>query len=323
MGWGSHPLTEETDTLVAEDAPRETPATPEPVDVDAQVVRRLVGAQFPRWAGLEVVPVGTPGVDNMTFRLGDAMSVRMPRFARWVGQVRREQRWLPWLGERLPLPVPVPMAQGEPGEGYPFVWSVYRWLDGEQADLASLADPRRAAVQLGVFLRTLQGLDATDGPTPGWSNGFRGVDLADPRDSPVVAGRMRARITALEGLTDTDGLTAVWEAALAAPGWDGPPVWIHGDPAPGNLLAEDGRLSAVIDFGTLAVGDPACDLIAAWTFLDAPTREVFRATLGVDDATWARGRGWGLSGVLAAPDRLTDGARRRIDDIVADARADA
>jgi aminoglycoside phosphotransferase (APT) family kinase protein len=133
---------------------------------------------------------------------------------------------------------------------------------------------------------------------------------------------MRSRIAALEGLVDTDALTAVWKAALSAPAWDGPPAWIHGDPAPANILMLDGRLSAVIDFGTLAVGDPACDLIAAWAFLDAGTREVFRTTLGVDDATWARGRAWGLTACLPSPADLTDperaaSARRRLDDLIA------
>nr|WP_277994189.1 phosphotransferase [Streptomyces sp. MST-110588] len=187
--------------------------------------------------------------------------------------------------------------------------------------------PRGTATALAEFLTALQGIDAAGGPPPEWSNGFRGVPLTDERDSPVVAARLRARIQALEGLVDTEAVTAVWESGLAAPAWDGPPVWIHGDPAPGNLLAVDGRLSAVIDFGTLAVGDPACDLIAAWTVLDADSRKVFRAAFPVDDATWARGRVWGLSGVLPSPDELTGddpervaSARRRLDELVADHR---
>ncbi|WP_329133814.1 aminoglycoside phosphotransferase family protein [Streptomyces sp. NBC_01476] len=301
-----------------------------PVTAGPDLVRRLLAAQFPHWAGLPVVAVGTPGVDNITYRLGDAMSVRLPRFARWEGQVPREQEWLPRLGPLLPLAVPVPLAQGEPGEGYPFVWSVYRWLDGDRADLGELTDPRQTGVELARFLRALQSVDPAGGPAPGWSNGFRGCDLADERDSPVVAGRMRERIAALEGLTDTDALAAVWADALAAPVWDRAPVWVHGDPAPGNLLASGGRLSAVIDFGTLAVGDPAVDLIAAWTFLDGEARGAFRAELAVDGATWARGRAWGLSGILPRPAELGPDAdpehaarvRRRLADLVADTAAD-
>jgi aminoglycoside phosphotransferase (APT) family kinase protein len=292
------------------------------VFIDVALVRRLVAAQFPEWAHLPVRPVGVSGMDNATYRLGADMSVRLPRLPRWVGQVEREQRWLPRLAPLLPLAVPTPIARGVPGEGYPFPWSVYRWLEGENATLDRVTDPRRAAVELAEFLTVLQGIDAADGPPPEWSNGFRGVPLDDERDSAVVATRMRARIAALEGLVDTAAVTAVWDAALAAPAWGGPPVWIHGDLAPANMLTHGGRLSAVIDFGTLAVGDPACDLIAAWAFLTAETRDVFRATLPVDDATWARGRAWGLTACLPSRAELSDpAARRRLDELVADLTA--
>jgi aminoglycoside phosphotransferase (APT) family kinase protein len=239
-----------------------------PEDITPELVGALVAAQFPQWADLPVRPVGRPGVDNTTYRLGDHLSVRLPRFERWVGQVTREQRWLPALAPHLPLPVPRPVAQGEPGAGYPFPWSVYAWLPGDRADVAEPTDLRQAAVDLADFFGALRTLDATDGPPPEWSNGYRGADLADERDTPVVASRMRDRITALDGVLDTRPFLAVWEAALAAPVWRRAPVWVHGDPAPGNLLTTDGRLNAVIDFGTLAVGDPAVDLIVAWTLLD-------------------------------------------------------
>ncbi|WP_434741511.1 aminoglycoside phosphotransferase family protein [Micromonospora sp. SH-82] len=298
---------------------------PGEVPVDTPLVHRLVADQFPDWADLPVRPVARSGVDNATYRLGDDMLVRLPRLPRWVGQVRREQRWLPYLGPRLPLPVPVPVALGAPGEDYPFPWSVYRWLDGENADLDRITDPQATAVELAGFLTTLQSVDAVDGPPPEASNGFRGVPLADRRDSPVVESRVRDRIAALSGLFDTEALTEVYETAVAAPRWDRPPVWIHGDPDPANMLMRDGRLSAVIDFGTLAVGDPACDLIAAWTFFDAASRDTFRDAVGVDDATWTRGRAWGLTGILPDPRELADpvggvAARRRLDEIVADHR---
>ena len=304
-----------------------TDETTDDVVIDESLVRRLLAAQFPRWAELPVEPVERPGVDNMTYRLGAGMSVRLPRYPRWAGQVVREQRWLPYLAPRLPLAVPVPLAQGAPGEGYPFPWSVYRWLDGDRATPRELDDPRRTARELAEFLGALWAIDPAGGPPPEWSNGFRGVAPGDGRDSPLAAGRMRARIAALEGLADTDAITAVWQSALAAPEWSGPPVWIHGDPAPGNLLARHGRLSAVIDFGTVAVGDPACDLIAAWTWLDADAREVFRAALPIDDATWTRGRAWGLSAVLPSARALADpdldparaaAARHRLDALIAD-----
>jgi len=296
---------------------------PGEVPIDTGLVRRLVAAQFPQWAELAVVSVAKSGVDNATYRLGDGMLVRLPRLPRWGGQVEREQRWLPRLAPHLPLPVPVPIAQGEPADGYPFPWSVYGWLDGEDASPERIKDLRQAAVDLAEFFAALQRIDAAGGPPPEWSNGFRGTDFADERDSAIVESRIRDKIAALEGLVDTDAATAVYVSALAAPAWDGPPVWIHGDPAPTNMLVTDGRLSAVIDFGTLAVGDPACDLIAAWSFLDAESRDVFRATLPIDDATWARGRGWGLAAVLPSPADLADparsaSARSRLDDVITD-----
>jgi len=268
--------------------------------IDADLVRRLVAGQFPEWAGLPVTPVAKAGWDNDTYRLGDALTVRLPRYERWIGQVEREQTWLPRLAPQLPLAVPEPVAQGEPAEGYPYPWSVLRWLDGEPATTAALPDPRRVALDLAAFLAALQRIDADGGPPPQWSNGFRGCALDDPRDSPVVASRIAGMIAALDGVVDTAPISAAWEAALAAPPWDGPPVWVHGDPAPGNLLVRDGRLAAVIDFGTLAVGDPAVDLIAAWQFVAPEACAEFRAALGVDDATWARGRGWAVSVALIA-----------------------
>ncbi|GAA3440060.1 hypothetical protein GCM10018954_096820 [Kutzneria kofuensis] len=155
----------------------------------------------------------------------------------------------------------------------------------------------------------LREVDAADGPPPEWSNGFRGVGLHDHRDSPVVAFYLRERIAVLDGFFDVDAVMEVWQAGLDAPAWDAPPVWIHGDPVAANMVARDGRLAAVIDFGTLAVGDPACDLIAAWGFLPAGARDQFRKLLAVDDATWARGRVWGLTSILPSRADLTDPAR--------------
>jgi aminoglycoside phosphotransferase (APT) family kinase protein len=272
------------------------------VSIDADLVRRLLAAQFPQWAELPLSPVPLSGMDNATFRLGEDLPVRLPRYSHWVGQVEREHMWLPRLATHLPLRVSEPVAKGEPGEGYPYPWSVYRWLEGETATTEGLVDPVAAAVQLAGFITALHKLDATGGPGPEPSNAFRGVPMGDERDSLAAEARVRPKIEALKGMVDTDAVTEVWEAALAAPAWDAPPVWIHGDLATGNLLAVDGRLSAVIDFGTLAVGDPAVDLLPAWMFLPAQARGAFRAALDLDDATWARGRGWALAGSLPVPD---------------------
>ena len=291
---------------------------PDPQDFDTDIVSRLVAGQFPQWADEPVRPVGKPGVDNSTFRLGDDKMVRLPRFERWTGQVTREQRWLPVLAPHLPLPIPKPLAQGEPAAGFPYPWSVYGWLPGEPADVAELADLRQVAADLAEFLVALQGIDATDGPPPESSNGFRGCDLGDERDSPVVRSYMEHRISRLDGILDTKPIRELWAHTLATPAWSERPVWVHGDPAPANLLAENGRLSAVIDFGTLAVGDPAVDLIAAWSLLDADSRKVFRDRLNVDDDTWTRGRCWGLSSVLPSPDAISEESVDRLNAVLED-----
>ncbi len=266
------------------------------VDVDVALVGRLLAAQFPQWANLPIAPVHSAGTDNALYRLGDDMAVRLPRIEGATGQVDKEHQWLPRLALHLPLAIPVPLAKGTPGEGYPWYWSVYRWLEGENATIERIADPGQAARDLAQFVAALQRIDPAGGPPPGAYNSFRGVPLST-RDADT-----RAAIASLDGMLDTGAVTAAWDAALQVPAWHGPPVWIHGDLSPLNLLVEWGRLSAVIDFGCLGVGDPACDLQVAWNLFSTQTRDVFRVALPVDDATWARGRGWALSvGLIALP----------------------
>ncbi|AFZ67706.1 aminoglycoside phosphotransferase family protein [Deinococcus peraridilitoris] len=263
-------------------------------DIDTPLVGRLVATQFPQWAGLAISPVRSSGTDNAMFRLGNELAVRLPRIGWAVGSVHKEQRWLPMLAPLLPLPIPVPLAQGEPGEGYPSPWSVCRWLEGENPTLEGLREPSEAATDLARFVVALQGIDVPGEALAGLSGFSRGVPLAQRDEST------REAITALHGELDTEAVTAVWEAALHAPAWQGRGVWVHGDLQAGNLLARNGRLSAVIDFGGLNVGDPAVELIVAWNLFDAPSRRVYRAVLGVDEATWTRGRGWALSVALIA-----------------------
>ena len=188
------------------------------------------------------------------------------------------------LGPQLPLLVPVPVGKGVPGEGYPWHWTVYAWLPGEVAALAPVADMSQVAKSLAQLVRALQAIDPAGGPV----SMFRGGTLAD-RD-PVS----QAAAAALQGSLDVSPALEVWEAAVAEPAWTGPPVWMHGDLHPANLLVSNGELAGVIDFGLLGVGDPACDLMVAWTYLSADARQVFRDALAVDDPTWARGRGWAL-----------------------------
>jgi aminoglycoside phosphotransferase (APT) family kinase protein len=261
-------------------------------DTDASLVRRLLVAQFPQWADLLIESVPSAGTDNALYRLGDDMAVRLPRIERATRQVDKEHEWLPRLAPHLPLAVPVPLARGLPGEGYPWHWSITPWLAGEHVTIERLADPRQAATDLARFIAALQRIDPSGGPPPGEHNFGRGVPLAQ-RDS-----RTREAIRALDGMLDTAAVTAAWDVALQAPAWHGPLVWIHGDVSAGNLLAVQGRLSAVVDFGGLGVGDPACDLMIVWTLFSGESREAFRAVLAVDDATWARGRAWALSWAL-------------------------
>jgi aminoglycoside phosphotransferase (APT) family kinase protein len=229
------------------------------VDIDAPLVRRLIAAQFPRWAALPIEPIDSAGTDNAIYRLGRDMAARLPRVGSAARQLDKEHEWLPRLAPRLPFATPVPRARGGPGEGYPWSWSVSAWLEGEDAMVARVGDPRQAATDLARVVAALQRIDTAGGPPPGAHNFGRGVPLAQ-RDDPT-----REAIRALGGVIDGAAVTAAWDAALRAPAWRGPPVWIHGDLSAGNLLFVEGRLSAVIDFGGLGVGDPACDLMIAWT----------------------------------------------------------
>ncbi|MFD7988844.1 aminoglycoside phosphotransferase family protein [Kitasatospora indigofera] len=261
--------------------------------VDGEQVRRLIAGQFPQWAGLAVERFPSAGTVNAIFRLGDGMLVRLPLTAGGVGDVTSEREWLPQLAAALPTAVPEVLGAGEPGEGYPWPWSVYRWLPGENPEAGALSEPVRLAEDLAGFVTAMRGLGL-----PGAPRAHRGGPVA------TLDAGTRAAIEELRGIpeedVDCDAAAAVWAQTLRAPGWTGPPVWLHADLMPGNLLVRDGRLSSVIDFGCAGVGDPACDLFPAWNLLPAPARAVFQAAVGVDEATWVRGRGRTLSQALIA-----------------------
>jgi aminoglycoside phosphotransferase (APT) family kinase protein len=254
---------------------------------DAALVGRLLSAQFPQWAELTIERVPSCGTDNALYRLGEDMVVRLPRIDWAVDGVENAYEWLPRLAPLLPVAVPVPLAKGEPAEGYPWPWSVYPWLQGENPTVDRIADPQALANDLALFIEAMHRIDLAGGEPAG-----RGVPLVE-RDAQT-----RAAIAELRGLVNTDAVTDAWEAALRTPAWSGPPLWVHGDLAPGNLLLRGGRLAAVIDFGGVGVGDPACDLMPAWNLLPLDARGVFRTALAVDDATWDRGRGWALTVAL-------------------------
>jgi aminoglycoside phosphotransferase (APT) family kinase protein len=284
--------------------------------VDVSLVRRLVARQFPRWADLAVRPVALSGWDNQTFRLGDGMSVRLPTAKEYALAVDKEHRWLPVLGPRLPLRTPVPLAMGGPDEGFALPWSVYEWIDGDLAGIDTIGDLTDFAGDLAAFLVALRRVDPSGGPGPGLHNWFRGGPLQ------VYDPQTQRAIRVLEGRIPRDSVMEIWQSALRA-SWDGRPVWFHGDVAPGNLLLRDGALAAVIDFGTCGVGDPACDVVIAWTLLSASSREAFRAGLDIDPGTWARGRGWALwkalivyAGALPRDDATAVEAGRVIDEVL-------
>jgi aminoglycoside phosphotransferase (APT) family kinase protein len=255
-------------------------------DITSELVAQLVALQFPEWADLAVSRVELDGWDNTTFRLGTTMSVRLPSGEMYVAQVEKEQRWLPILRNQLPLPIAEPLGLGAPALGYPHPWSIYRWIDGETARDATVNDLTQFAHDLAGFLSALHRCDTNDGPRP---------SQAHTRGGPITVwdGMTRDAIERLGVEIDGVGATEAWDAAFATK-WAGPPVWVHGDIAGTNLLVRDGRLSAVIDWGCCAIGDPACDTAIAWTFFEGESRDAFMSELALDDATWARGRGWAL-----------------------------
>lgn len=254
--------------------------------IDAALARRLLDAQFPEWRELPIHPVEHDGWDNRTFRLGEELSVRLPSAAGYVEQVAKEQEWLPRLAPVLPLPIPQPIAEGSPDSGFPFPWSVYRWLPGRPVVLlGDVSQDAALAEAIGRFLVALRAAPVEGAPEPGTHNFFRGAP-------PEVYGEEALAAFPVLG-ADAGRARALWAEATESR-WEGPPVWFHGDVAPGNLLTAGGALSAVIDFGTSGVGDPACDLVPAWTMFEGAARDSFRRTVGLDDATWARARGWAL-----------------------------
>ncbi len=260
---------------------------------DDDLVRRLIAAQFPQWAGLAVRRWPSGGTVNAMYRLGDDMVVRLPLVQGGAGDVLMEREWLPRLAPRLPARIPEVLGAGEPAQGYQWPWSVYRWLAGEHPEAGALTEPVLLAGDLAAFVAAMRSITLPDAP-----KAHRGGPVAS------LDAATRAAIRELRGIpeegVDCAAVAAVWEQALRAPGWDGPPVWLHADLMPGNLLIDGGRLASVIDFGCVGAGDPACDLFPAWNLLPADAREVFREALAVDDATWIRGRGRTLSQALIA-----------------------
>ncbi|WP_236654318.1 aminoglycoside phosphotransferase family protein [Streptacidiphilus anmyonensis] len=255
------------------------------VDVSVGLVRRLLDEQHPDLAGLGVEVLAN-GWDNLVCRLGAEFLVRLPRRAVAAELLAHEQRWLPRLAARLPLPVPVPVRTGQPSEAYPWAWSIVPYLPGRIAATTPPDDLGAAATALGGFLAALHTPAPADAPV----SAFRGIPLAGRAEGVLAA------LAHVPDAADREAARRVWEGALAAPTWDGPPLWLHGDLHPANLLVDRGRLSALIDFGDLTSGDPATDLAVAWMLLPREQRADLRRAYGrADDATWERARGWALA----------------------------
>lgn len=255
--------------------------------VSTELVRGLIAAQFPHWADLTITPIAPGGWDNCSFRLGDSMVVRLPSAAGYAAQVQKEQTFLPRLAPHLPLPIPEAIALGQASADFPHPFGIYGWIEGETAEHGKIDDLCRFAEDLAGFLTALYTLDASNGPEAGPHNFYRGSALS------TYDLETRTAITTLKDRIDAKAATAIWEVALSSQ-WSRPAVWLHGDIAAGNLLVNNGKLSAVIDFGSMGIGDPACDLAIAWTFLGHDSRQRFHAALPLDRETWQRGRGWAL-----------------------------
>lgn len=262
--------------------------TPEDrLDITADLVASLITGQFPRWAHLRLERVEPGGWDNTTFRLGEDLLVRLPTAARYASQVAKEHTWLPRLRARLPCQIPVPLAMGSPSRDYRWNWSIYRWLPGCAVTAPAFESDSRLAAAVGGFLTALHRIPAQDGPQPGDHNFFRGGSLEHYDEEtrailPVVSHRI-----------DAERALHLWTRALDTR-WSAPPVWVHGDLSPSNLLATNGQLSAVIDFGCCGIGDPACDLTLAWTLFSAESRAAFQRSIAVDEGAWLRARAWCL-----------------------------
>jgi aminoglycoside phosphotransferase (APT) family kinase protein len=253
------------------------------LEIDEALVRHLLADQFPKWTELPLRRIEPGGTVNAIFRLGDELSVRLPRHKGPLTPGSTEFEWLPKLAPLLPVDVPAPVAQGRPSDDYPWFWEIHRWIEGETVPPEEI-DAIQAARDLASLVGAMQQISPAGAP-PG-----RGIPLPE-RDQET-----RSWLARLHG---DPRVTAEWERALAAPPWDGAPVWHHGDLDMRNWLVRDGRISGVIDWGAMGVGDPACDVMVAWKLHSPGARDAFREALPTDDATWARARGWALSQAVA------------------------
>lgn len=255
-----------------------------------ELARKLILEQFQEFAHLPISEVEKQGHDNRTYRLGNEMLIRMPTAAAYALKVPKEQELLPQLASNLTtVSIPVPIKMGVPSRDYPYPFSIYRWLPGTSINLLTLSPEERVqlALDLVKFLKELQNIRDVDGPKPGQHNWWRGDHIS------VYDKGAREQIAELEDIIDADSALNFWQRACVTK-WNKPPVWVHGDFAIGNMLVHKGKLSAIIDFGGIAVGDPACDLVIAWNYLGGKARDIFISQMTLDTDTWLRARAWAL-----------------------------
>ena len=284
-------------------------------NIDEALVTNLLKQQFPELTDLHIAQVKHYGTDNAIFRLGDEYAIRLPRVEYAVEQIDKEQIWLPRFVPHLPLTIPAPIKLGNSSEEFPHPWYVYNWIEGSDAYNEPPSDLNQVAQDLAGFIKALWKVDTNGAPAA-----RRGLPL-NTQDKSV-----REAISNLTDMVDTeDTITGIWQECLKAPDWDKPPVWLHADLLPSNLLLQSGKLHAVIDFGLAGIGDPACDMIPAWSLFDSPSRAVFKDSLGIDEDTWNRGKGWALSiAVIIIPyylhtnPVLVSVAKRMIEEITRD-----
>lgn len=257
------------------------------IEITGELVRRLIDSQFPEWMNLDLKPVAKSGHDNRTYRLGSEMTVRLPSHEGYASAVEKELTWLPIFKPLLSLPIPVPVANGEPTDEYPLPWSINRWIEGDTVTHDNILDLNKFAENLAGFSKELEAIDASQGIPAGAQNFHRGGNLA------VYDDDTRSIIETLSGQYDQKLLTEIWELSLATR-YQSAPLWLHGDVAVGNLLVRNGQLCGVIDFGTMGVGDPSSDLVMAWNFFDDARREIFLKLMNFDVDTVNRARGWAL-----------------------------
>ncbi|MGQ3889957.1 aminoglycoside phosphotransferase family protein [Legionella sp. CNM-1927-20] len=283
------------------------------MNIDINLVQSLIEEQFPEWQHLSIIPVEKSGWDNRTFHLGKELSIRLPSSEQYSPQILKEFKWLPHLAKNVIYQVTLPLALGKPSNSYPWYWSINRWIEGDTVTSASILDINNFAKELGHFLYEFEKADATGGPVAGAHNFYRGGQLS------VYDEEMRHALKNIQDNSLKLLIQRIWEQALSSY-WEKSPVWVHGDLACNNILVKKGQLTAVIDFGQLAIGDPACDLVIAWNFFDPESREIFRTSVNLDKNTWIRAMGWALWKTVCWPIEDTD-VTKIIEEICEDYRA--